>query len=131
MKNAFIAVGAAFLAGSLSLPLPAATVLPIKPDKALVADDFSELVQAMGKIQKSRAEINKSRKQLERDILNQKNRISFKSDIVKNKNIIAAYRGEALDEAEFLRAHRRDLTGTQRDTVAQAWIDLEEESPIF
>lgn len=131
MKTAFIAVSAAFWVGSLSLSLPAATVRSIKPDKALVADDFSELVRAMGKIQKSQAEINKSRKQLERDVLNQNNRTSFNADIIKNKNIVAAYRGEALDEAEFLRAHRWDLTGTQRDTVAQAWLDLEKESPIF
>ncbi|HJT24483.1 MAG TPA: hypothetical protein VJ873_07885 [bacterium] len=131
MKNTLMVFGAIFFSGAFSLPLSAATIRSTGPAKAIVADDFSELVTAEKQIQKSRTAIDQSRAQLEKDVLNPMSRNSLRAVIVKNENIIAAYRGEALDDAQFLRAHSKDLTWEQKDAVDQAWIDLNEGPSTF
>jgi hypothetical protein len=107
-------------------PSRGATGFSLSRAKTEITNDFSNLVQAEMEIQKSQGEVDKSRAQLERNVLSQSERASLRDLVGKDKAIISAYRTEALDDVEFLNAHGGTLTQAQKDTVAEAKIDLED-----
>ena len=125
MKYALLAFSAVLLLGFFPSALAATVVRPAGTARTIIRGDFSDLILAEKQIQKSQAKIDSSKRQLERDVLDQNNRNSFRNVIVKNEDIIAAYRAEALDDIQVLRSHWDGLTGKQRDQVSEATVDLD------
>ncbi len=126
MKNPIVVFAGALFFGALSLPLPIRAGISAGPVRADINADYSDLIQAESGIQKADEEMDNSRKKMERNVLSQYERDSLKDIIMRDHDIIAAYRAEALEDIQFLSIRPGALTRAQRDTVDEAEIEMKD-----